>query len=158
VRYAGIDIDVTSRKQGEEHLRIVMGELQHRSNNLLTVVQGMLRQTARSSRNLTDFVPAFSDRLKALGETGALLTRREWRGADMAELIRAQAGPFADLGRFALSGPEVTLSPRAAQNIGLALHELCTNAIKYGALSVPAGQVDVNWTLLEGTCALLLTW
>jgi PAS domain S-box-containing protein len=160
VRYSGIDIDVTERKQQEEHLRVVMRELLHRSNNLLTVVQGMLRQTARSSRSLPDFVPAFSDRLKALSETGSLLTRQDWHGADAGDLVRAQAAPFADLSRFDLAGPPVTLSPRAVQNLGLALHELCTNAIKYGALSVPEGRVAVDWQVEgSGAAALLrLVW
>jgi PAS domain S-box-containing protein len=156
-RYAGVDLDVTERKHQEEHLRVVMGELLHRTNNLLSVVQGMSRQTARGSHSLEDFVPVFNARLRGLGVSSSLLAREEWRGARLDELVRAQVAPFAEAHRFELSGPEIVLSPKAVQNLGLALHELGTNAIKYGALSVAGGRVRVSWEI-TGDGQLRLVW
>jgi PAS domain S-box-containing protein len=146
-RYTGVDIDITEKKKQEEHLQTVMGELLHRTNNLLAVVQGFARQTARGSRSLAEFIPKFGARLQGLGESSVLLARQDWRGADLDALIRAQATPFADASRLTLTGPPILLSPRAVQNVGLALHELFTNATKYGALSLPAGHVEVEWSL-----------
>ncbi len=156
-RYAGVDLDITDRKQQEEHLRLVMGELLHRTNNLLSVVQGMSRQTARNSQSLDDFVPVFNARLQGLGVSSSLLAREEWRGARLDELVRAQVAPFAEAHRFELAGPRVVLSPKAVQNLGLALHELCTNAIKYGALSTSGGKVRVSWEVV-GAGELRLGW
>lgn len=145
-RYSGVDIDITERKAQEAHLRVVMGELLHRTNNLLSVVQGLAQQTARSSSDLAQFVPNFTARLQGLAQSSALLAREEWRGAALRDLIEAQVSPFAAAERFELDGPKVMLSPKAVQNLGLALHELCTNAVKYGALSSAAGHVRVSWT------------
>jgi PAS domain S-box-containing protein len=155
-RYSGVDIDITERKAQEAHLRVVMGELLHRSNNLLMVVQGLAQQTARSSASLTDFVPVFSARLQGLAQSSTLLAREDWRGVALDELVAAQVAPFAAAERFELSGPKVILTPKAVQNLGLALHELGTNAVKYGALSVPAGRVRVNWAI-EGD-SLRVVW
>jgi PAS domain S-box-containing protein len=146
-RYAGVDLDITERKKQEEHLRIVMGELLHRTNNLLTVVQGMSRQIARGCAGIDEFVPALNSRLQGLGVSTSLLTLAEWRGVQLDDLVRAQVAPFAEMDRFEMSGPDILLTPKAAQNLGLALHELGTNAIKYGALSVPAGRIRVNWEI-----------
>lgn len=155
-RYSGIDIDITERKKQEEHLRLVMGELQHRTNNLLAVVQGLAQQTARNSASISEFVPLFSGRLQGLANSNQLLSRQEWRGATLADLVETQISPFTDKGRFLLRGPDVQLVPKAVQSLGMAFHELCTNAIKYGALSIPGGSVSVLWTI-EGEI-LRITW
>jgi PAS domain S-box-containing protein len=155
-RYSGIDIDITDRKKQDEHLRLVTGELQHRTNNLLTVVQGLATQTARNSTSLDGFLPLFNGRLRALANSNQLLAREEWLGAPLRELIETQIGPFADRLRFDVDGPTIQLSSRAAQNLGMAFHELCTNAIKYGALSVPDGRVTVSWSIDGATLAV--TW
>jgi two-component sensor histidine kinase len=128
----------------------------HRTNNLLTVVEGLARQTANSNNSLELFVPAFLSRLRGLGQSSMLLAREEWRGALLDELIRAQLSIFANADRLTLSGPPVRLSPKAVQNLGLAFHELATNAIKYGALSRPAGGVGVIWQVTPG--GLDLVW
>ena len=148
-RYSGVDLDITERKQQDEHLQVVMGELVHRTNNLLAVVQGLAQQTARSSHDLKDFVPVFTARLQGLGHSNALLAHGEWRGALLDQLIRLQVSPLADEARLDLDGPAVLLTPKAVQNLGLALHELSTNAIKYGAFALPAGRVRVNWRVTD---------
>ena len=135
---------------------MVMGELLHRTNNLLAVVQGLARQTGRDSPNLEAFLTSFNARLEGLGESSRLLARQNWRGAPLDELVRAQTRHFTSPDRFALNGPAVSLSPKAAQSIGLALHELCTNALKYGALSHPSGKVRVSWEIRDKT--LHLVW
>jgi PAS domain S-box-containing protein len=147
LRYSGVDLDITARKQQEDHLRLVIGELQHRTNNLLTVIQSLAQQTMRQSSSLEAFSTSFSSRLAGLSQSNTLLAREGWRGASLGELIRTQIAPFADAQRFILEGPEVTLSAKAVQNLGLAFHELCTNAVKYGALSTPTGKVHVHWSI-----------
>jgi PAS domain S-box-containing protein len=159
-RYAGVDIDITGRKQQEEHLRLVMAELLHRTNNMLAVVQGLARETARRTLRPDDFLPSFAARLKGLGVSSSLLAREDWRGAILEDLLRAQVAPFGASDRFDLSGPRVMLSPRAVQNLGLAFHELATNAMKYGALSVASGRVSASWEIVdrEGERPLRLVW
>jgi PAS domain S-box-containing protein len=159
-RYAGVDIDITERKQQDEHLRVLMAELMHRTNNLLAVVQAIARETGRKSPDPAEFLPAFSARLEGLGVSSSLLAREDWRGALLEDLLRAQVAPLAAADRFDVDGPDVLLSPRAVQNLGLAFHELATNALKYGALSVAAGKVSVSWEVREigGARELHLVW
>ena len=156
-RYAGVDLDITQRKQQDEHLRVVVGELQHRTNNLMMVVQSLAQQTLRGVHSLEEFGSNFSSRLLGLAQSSSLLAEEEWRGGRMDRLVRQQVVPFAEERRFSFSGPDVLLSPKAVQNLGLALHELCTNAIKYGALSVPNGSVEVTWEISAGG-PMLLRW
>jgi two-component sensor histidine kinase len=156
-RYSGVDLDITERRNQDEHLRVVVRELQHRTNNLLTIVQSLAQQTARGSSDLASFVPTFTSRLRGLSQSGALLARQQWRGAMLDELVISHVEPLAPVERFDISGPAALLTPRAAQNLGLALHELATNATKHGALSVPAGRVSVHWAVASDG-ALELKW
>jgi PAS domain S-box-containing protein len=155
-------IDVTERKEGEAHLRLLLRELTHRSKNLLAVIQAMARQTARHAGSIDGFLNQFGARLQALAASHDLLVRESWYGASLSELIRSQlAGYFdRDAGQVAIEGPDVALKPEAAQNLGLALHELAVNAAKYGALSVPGGRVSISWTRHENAerNALVLDW
>jgi PAS domain S-box-containing protein len=140
-------LDVTERKEGEAHLRLLLRELTHRSKNLLAVIQAMARQTARHAGSIDGFLNLFSSRLQALAASHDLLIRESWTGASLRELIRSQLVGYLDRGdgQIVLEGPEVGLKPEAAQNLGLALHELTINAAKYGALSVPGGHLSVSW-------------
>ena len=149
VRYSGIDIDITDRKHREDQLRVVMRELLHRTNNLLAVIQAMVHQTARTSTGLNDFERRFGARIRGLAHSNELLVRQDWRGGLVDDLVRAQLAPFMDAGsaRLSLAGPPVMLKPQAVQNIGLALHELATNASKYGSLSMPEGRIIIDWHL-----------
>ena len=146
-------VDVTARKEGEVHLRLLMRELTHRSKNLLAVIQAMARQTARRSLSVDKFTEEFAARLQALAASHDLLVQESWHGALLSDLVRSQLGHYLDRedSQISVNGPGVFLKPEAAQNIGLALHELATNAAKYGALSVPSGRISITWGWAEET-------
>jgi len=141
--------DITERKRYEEHFQFIMRELSHRSKNLLAVIQSIARQIALRVETFPEFQSAFSARIDALVEIHNLLVAGAWRGVDLHDLIRTQLSPFVatDADQLETAGPLVTLTPTAAEQIGLALHELATNAAKHGALSVRAGRVQVRWEL-----------
>ena len=122
-----------------------MCEISHRAKNMLALVQAMARQTA--AREPEDYIERFTERIEALAANHDLLVHNEWHGVDVEDLVRAQLAHFSHLvgSRIALHGSPVRLNAAAAQAIGLALHELATNAAKYGALSLNIGRVDVGW-------------
>ena len=159
----GVAIEVTDRKKREQNMRLLMREIAHRSKNILAVVQAMARQTANSTPEPEAFIERFASRLEALGATHSLLTEEGWAGADIGDLIRSQLGHQLDLigKQIFLSGPRFTLPADMSQNIGLALHELSTNATKYGALSVPTGRIYIHWTVgepVDGKREIALSW
>ena len=137
--------DMTERKAREEQVHLLMREVNHRAKNMLSLVQAIARQTA--AREPENFIGCFTERIQALAANQDLLIRNEWQGVDVEDLVRAQLAHFADLigSRIAVHGPKVRLNASAAQAIGLAMHELATNAGKYGGLSVDSGHVDVGW-------------
>jgi two-component sensor histidine kinase len=140
-------IDVTDRKVQEEHLRIVLRELAHRSKNLLAVIQGIARQTAESASSTQQFVSRFNGRIFSLSRAHDVLTDADWRGARIFDLVRSQIALYAEnrLPAVTMEGENGFLRPNAAQYIGLALHELTTNAMKYGALSRDDGRIVVRF-------------
>jgi PAS domain S-box-containing protein len=145
VSFIGTAQDVTERKQREEQVYLLMREVNHRAKNMLSVVDAIAHQTA--TQNPDDFIERFSDRIQALSANQDLLVRNEWNGVEVEDLARAQLAPFAGLigSRIAVHGPKLRLKAASAQAIGLALHELSTNAGKYGALSTDTGRVDISW-------------
>lgn len=155
--------DITSRKEHEQRLYALMREVTHRSKNLLAVVHAIARQSADRAENIEDYVMRFSGRLRALGNVHDLLVQREWRGVSLPDLLWLQlvsyTGGNIDT-RVTWSGKAVILRSEAAQNLALALHELMTNALRYGALSVTQGRVHVEWTLeaAEASQDFKLTW
>jgi PAS domain S-box-containing protein len=155
-------VDVTERKEGEAHLRLLLRELTHRSKNLLAVIQAMARQTARHAGSITSFLSQFGARLQALAASHDILVRESWYGASVDELVRSQLSPYAEQagGQVVIAGPAVALKPEAAQNLGLALHELAENAAKFGALSVSEGDVSITWGRrdTERGQSLVLDW
>ena len=143
--FIGTVSDITERKEREEKEQLLMREINHRAKNMLSVVDAIAHQTA--TRNPEDFVERFSERIQALSANQDLLVRNEWNGVEIEDLVCAQLKLFADLigSRIAVQGPRLRLKAASAQAIGLALHELATNAGKYGALSTDTGRVDVRW-------------
>jgi PAS domain S-box-containing protein len=155
--------DIEARKRAEEHQFFLMRELSHRSKNLLAVIQAMARQTARISDGTDAFLERFTQRLHGLATSHDLLVHQNWRHVPLKDLLKQQLAPFldADSGRLVLDGPDVAVTPEAAQALGLALHELATNAAKYGSLSVPEGSVKVVWKFQdddESQRRLLVDW
>jgi PAS domain S-box-containing protein len=137
--------DISARKCAEEQINLLMREASHRIKNVLSLVQAIARQTAAASPE--DFIRRFMERIQALAANQDLLGRNRQQGADLEDLVRAQLAHFADLigPRIAVGGQKLRLNAAAAQAIGLALHELATNAGKYGSLSTDTGRVDVSW-------------
>ncbi len=153
----GIDQDITERKNWEKRQAMLLRELSHRVKNTLAVVQSVARQTLRSSPDTRSFVEAFEGRIRSLAASHSLLTEADWSGARLETIIRhqieAMAHSYED--RFRLRGPDVVLSAEMATQIGLVLHELATNAAKYGALSVPSGVVDIVWSVTRTRLRLM---
>ncbi len=137
--------DITERKRAEEQVHLLMREMRHRGKNMLSLVQAIARQTATSDPE--HFIERFTDRIQALAANQDLLAQTRWQGVGVDDLVRAQLAHFSDLVgyRICLSGPNLRLNGAAAQAIGMALHELATNAGKYGALSTDDGRVDIVW-------------
>lgn len=143
--------DITERKAADEKIQFLMREVNHRSKNLLSVVQSIARQTANTS-SPGDFMQRFSQRLQGLAASHDLLVGNDWQGVSVGDLVTAQLSHFHDaLGRLSIDGPEILLTAAAAQSLGIALHELGTNAAKYGALSNDAGTVSLSWDVTEGS-------
>jgi PAS domain S-box-containing protein len=147
VNFVGTVADVSERKEREEKEHLLMREINHRAKNMLSVVDAIAHQTA--TRNPEDFIERLSERIQALSANQDLLVRSEWSGVDMADLVHAQLGHFADLvgSRITVHGPKLRLNPASAQAVGLALHELATNAGKYGALSTDRGCINIRWEI-----------
>ena len=158
----GVNYDITERKLGDERQRLLLRELNHRVKNTLATVQALATQTVRHARQPSEFLEAFSARLQALGAAHSLLSDREWRGIGISELARIEVKPFetGDKPRIAISGPDLLLSPDQAVGLGLILHELASNALKYGSLTAPSGKVDLDWKTQgrKGARRLVLTW
>ena len=160
---AGVVIDVTERRERETHLQGLLRELSHRSKNLLAVIQAMARQTATGSSSVADFQERFAARLQALAASQDLLVAADWHGASMTDIAHSQIDYFVDpvATRITINGSNLLLRPDAAQNIGLALHELSANAVKYGALANATGTVDLTWSVPpveEGDRRLRIVW
>lgn len=143
--------DISQRKRNEAHIQFVMRELSHRTKNLITVIIAMARRTARQSEDFTDFEDKFTGRLHGLARSHDLLVHMDWLGATLDELVRFQLAPFVgESSSLTIDGPGLMLRPEAVQNLGFALHELATNANKYGALGQAGGLVTISWTVATG--------
>lgn len=159
-RVVGATVDITDRKQAELHLRLLVNELNHRVKNSLATIQAIAAQTFHAARSLPQAQEAFSARIVALAEAHDLLTRENWEGADLLDLLGRLEALHGGPGRFTTEGGSVRLSPRMALSLSMALHELATNAVKYGALSTREGHVRIAWTVVPGGAhpRLVLTW
>jgi two-component sensor histidine kinase len=148
VRTFVANLDITERKQSEEQKKLLMAEINHRSKNLLSVVQAIVTQSARRA-NPETFASNLSDRLQGLSASQDLLIKSDWHGIEMSELIKAQLYHFKDLigTRILFGGPSVHLTAAGAQAMGMALHELATNGAKHGSLSTSDGTVRILWEI-----------
>ena len=155
----GVSVEITERKRAEERLRLVIHELNHRVKNTLATVQAIASQTLRGTD--AGVRQAFEDRLIALSSAHDLLTREAWLGAELADVVAAALTPhgWPDPARFRVSGPPMRLQPRAAVNLAMGLHELATNALKFGALSAREGEVEIQWEIRGSEAPRFrLTW
>ncbi|MGX9147987.1 sensor histidine kinase [Mesorhizobium sp. 128a] len=144
-----ISLDISERKRGEEQRQLLVNELNHRVKNTLAVVQSIATQTIRNAADLPAAGKTLTSRLIALAKAHDVLTRKDWSGADLADLIVNSVQPHASLDRFHIGGEAVWLEPNIALSFALALHELATNAIKYGALSNSTGTVRISWETVD---------
>jgi PAS domain S-box-containing protein len=152
--------DISDRKRAEHNLDVVMHELSHRSKNLLAIIAAMAKQTARRSPSVENFLANFGARIQGLAGSHDLLTQQNWTGAHLESLVHNQLMPFTgdDAERLKVSGSPLIIQPDAAQTIGLALHELGTNASKYGALSVAEGKVLIEWRIDPDQGRFHMSW
>jgi PAS domain S-box-containing protein len=153
--------DITQRKRAEAQVQLLMRDLNHRIKNIFSVVQAMAHQTMASSPQ--EFAARFTERIQGLSASHELMVKNEWQNVPLAELVHSQLAHFRDLleSRIIVRGPDVRITAAAAQAIGMALHELATNAGKYGALSTTAGCVDIRWRLEgddAGGCRFAMEW
>jgi PAS domain S-box-containing protein len=152
--------EITERKHAEEQQAIIVDELNHRFKNMLTLVQSLASQTVRQSKSLENFNEAFSGRLQALAGAHDLLTQTRSGGIGLSELMMTVLAPFrSPENRIKASGPQIALPADAVVPLSMAVHELTTNAVKYGALSNRSGHIDIRWCLVEQNgYQVELTW
>jgi two-component sensor histidine kinase len=153
-------IDVTDHKRALDHQGLLIHELNHRVKNSLATVQSIVYQSLRHAKTMQHAQESLESRLMALARVHDLLTQESWESADLRTIVHQALLPFeaTGLSRFTVSGPPVRLLPRQVLPLAMAIHELLTNAVKYGALSLPTGHVDIVWDLAEDQKALVLTW
>jgi PAS domain S-box-containing protein len=149
LRVVGVNIDVTEQVIAETRQNLLIRELHHRVKNTLATVQAIVGSTARTASNIDEFYQGFVGRIVSLAHTHNLLTDDYWQKASLHQLLRNELGPYeeSDGARVSVDGPAVELPSEAAVPIGMAIHELTTNAVKHGALSVLAGRVAVTWSI-----------
>jgi PAS domain S-box-containing protein len=157
LRFVGVMQDITARNALLATQRLVAGEMAHRVNNLLAVVAGMFQQSIRTSDDIDSLSESFSGRLVAMSNASTAVMRGGGAGACLDELANKQLAPFIDSGRLVIDGDPVQLPETSSQPIALALNELATNAIKYGALSVPAGKILLQWRAAQAPEGVRLT-
>ncbi|HET7313061.1 CheR family methyltransferase [Salinisphaera sp.] len=155
-------IDITARKQAEAHRELLMHELSHRVKNTLATVQSLMTQSRDGAAGVGDFIARFGARLRALSSTHDLLTENHWRGTDLRDIVDIELMPYMrdDHPQWTLRGESVPIGSKTAVALGLAFHELATNAAKYGALSVAEGRIEVSWAMepVDGAQRLCLDW
>jgi PAS domain S-box-containing protein len=151
----GTNTDITEQREQAEQIQLLLREVNHRSKNMLAKVQALARRTACGD---PEFVRQFEDRVGSLVVNQDILVRRDWRDIPIEELVRMQLAFVAEApGRIEFSGPDGALNPRAAEVVGMALHELATNALKYGALSVEGGRLAIRWDV-DGADRFVIEW
>ena len=156
VRISGVTMDITERKDAEERQSLLAREVDHRAKNAMAIVQSIVRLT--KANGIADYAAVIEGRIKALSRAHAILSDSRWQGADLSKLVDDELAPYRSNGadRILVAGPNVLLDPTTAQTLALALHELATNAAKYGALSQASGKLELNWEVQPQ--AILVNW
>jgi PAS domain S-box-containing protein len=153
-RISGVTIDITDRKEAEQRQLLLAREVDHRAKNALAVVHAIVSLTRAD--NIAQFVAAVEGRVQALARAHSLLSESRWQGANISDIVEEELAPYRapHFDRIRISGSSLSLDPSTAQALALALHELATNAAKYGALSKPSGRLQVSWSLANGRLEL----
>jgi two-component sensor histidine kinase len=138
---------VKDLRQAQDHLQLLLRELGHRVRNMLATIESISFQTARHSRSLPEFQKAFSDRIRALANMQDILSAAHWSAVQVRELIMAEISARMAEGQISIDGPDAPLAPLAALALHMVIHELCTNSVKYGALSNATGAISIVWSL-----------
>jgi PAS domain S-box-containing protein len=141
----GLTVDITERKQSDERQSLLIAELDHRVKNLLARVAVISSYTRLGSSSVDEFVQVLDRRIHSMAAAHSLLSQNRWNGVNLADLVDSQLAPYATAANMTIGGPDVVLGPTVTQAVAMALHELVTNAVKYGALSSPNGHVSVKW-------------
>jgi two-component sensor histidine kinase len=155
LRLKGLTLDITERKHAEERQELLTAELDHRVKNLLSRVAVISTYTRQGSSSIDQFVQVLDRRIQSMANAHSLLSQSRWNGVDLADLVHNQLAPYATISNTRIDGPDVRLAPTATQALAMALHELVTNAVKYGSLSSPSGHVSVNWDRQNGADAAM---
>ncbi len=151
--------DITQTKESERRIRVLLREINHRVKNQYAVILSLIRETGLNSVSIEEFQAKIRTRIASLAASHDLLVGSEWTGSTLAELVKAQLAPFGHESLVTISGPLVSISPNAVQNLGMAFHELGTNSAKYGVLAGRDGAVTVSWSVTRGPGAeLTVTW
>ena len=161
IKIVGVLLDITELKAAEQRQRLLFDELNHRVKNTLSIVQSLAQQTLRTRPDPQEFARAFEDRLQSLARAHDLLTRDSWQGAPLDEIVAAALAPFLDESRpISIAGQALMIAASTTITLSLMLHELATNAAKYGALSVSDGRMSIRWAVAEvgASLAVDLHW
>jgi PAS domain S-box-containing protein len=161
LKMVGVTLDITERRGAEEHLRMLVAELDHRVKNVLATVSAVTSRTQEAAGSVADFVAALDGRIQSMAATHQLLSGHLWKGVHLSELVGRELAPYATSGNVEIGGPDITLKPEAGQALSMVLHELTTNAAKHGALSARGGCVAVRWCRLlndDADAHLAIEW